>query len=243
MANGSSSSPADSRAVGPNLAKTQRRIIGLTGGIGMGKSTVSAYLEKGYDIPVLDADILARDAVKVGSPILQTIVDRYGPAILLSDGRLNRPQLGEIIFSLASERLWLDQQIHPYVRNRFETALESDYHSCPIIVLAVPLLFEARMTDLVDEIWVVHCSRDQQIERLMKRSLQSTLSPPTHPLTQEHVEARINAQLDIQKKIDRADVVLDNSGSQHELFQTIDRILRSDKPHTALNPSQDSISR
>lgn len=232
MVNDSMSSPVDSRAAISNFAETKRRIIGLTGGIGMGKSTVSAYLEKGYNMPVLDADILARDAVAVGSPILQTIVDRYGPAILLPDGQLNRPQLGEIIFGLAAERLWLDQQIHPYVRDRFETALASDYQSCPTIVLAVPLLFEARMTDLVHEVWVVHCSRHQQIERLMKRSLQSTPLLPPHPLTQEHVESRINAQLDIQKKIDRADVVLDNSGSQHQLFQTIDQMLRLEKPHT-----------
>ncbi|MEM9216556.1 MAG: dephospho-CoA kinase [Cyanobacteria bacterium P01_F01_bin.150] len=212
------------------LPENSQRIIGLTGGIGMGKSTVSEYLEKGYDLPVLDADILARDAVAVGTPIFNIIVERYGPAILLPDGTLNRQQLGNIIFNLAAERLWLDQQIHPYVRDRFEAALASEHQSSPMVILAVPLLFEARMTDLVNEIWVVHCSRPQQIERLLKRSHQSGALQLANPLRQEQVEARINAQLDIQKKIDWADVVLDNSGSQHQLFQAIDQILQMQAP-------------
>lgn len=201
-----------------------QRIIGLTGGIGMGKSTVSSYLEKGYELPVFDADILAREAVQVGSPILQAIAERYGPSILLPDGRLNRARLGEIIFGLASERLWIDQQIHPYVRDRFEDLLvQPDYQTCPMLVLVVPLLFEARMTDLVTEIWVVHCSKEQQVARLMERSRHS--SATNTPLTPEQVEARINAQLHIQRKIDQADVVLDNSGSQYALFKTIDQLL------------------
>lgn len=205
-------------------APNGQRIIGLTGGIGMGKSTVSSYLEKGYDLPVFDADIVARDAVQVGSPILQAIEDRYGKSILLTDGQLNRAKLGEIIFGLASERLWLDQQIHPYVRDRFEDTLAQPTHqACPIIVLVVPLLFEARMTDLVTEIWVVHCSREQQVKRLMERSLHSNSS--ASPLTKEQVEARINAQLSIQRKIDQADVILDNSDSQYTLFKSIDQLL------------------
>ena len=194
----------------------------------MGKTTVSSYLEKGYDLPVLDADILARDAVQVGSPILEAIADRYGPRILQPDGTLNRSKLGEIVFGLASERLWLDQQIHPYVRDRFETALaQPEYQAYSMIVLAVPLLFEARMTDLVTEIWVVHCSRTQQIERLIERSRlhNTSAAASTPPLSPSQVEARINSQLDIQKKMDRADVVLDNSGSQHTLFQTIDQLM------------------
>ena len=222
----SSAPQADQKSVSVHDTSKKRRIIGLTGGIGMGKSTVSAYLEKGYDIPVLDADILARDAVAAGSPILQSIRERYGPAILLPDGTLNRRQLGEIVFNLAAERLWLDQQIHPYVRDRFESALATDYQSSPLVVLAVPLLFEARMTDLVTEIWVVHCSREQQIERILKRSQQNASAQPAIPLTQAHIEARINAQLDIQKKIERADVVLNNSGSQHQMLQAIDQMLR-----------------
>ena len=218
------SSPSPLPTVLPDNQGSQR-IIGLTGGIGMGKSTVSSYLEKGYDLPVLDADILAREAVQVGSPILRAIVERYGKVILLPDGRLNRPRLGEIVFGLVSERLWLDQQIHPYVRDRFEMALaQPEYQAFPMIVLVVPLLFEARMTDLVTEIWVVHCSREKQIQRLMERSRHHSASSSS-PLTQAQVEARINAQLDIQKKIERADVVLDNSGHQPALFQTIDQLL------------------
>ena len=96
-----------------------RRIIGLTGGIGTGKSTVSQYLATAYHLPVLDADIYAREAVQKNSPILSAIAHRYNSNILLPDGTLNRKKLGEIIFNNLDERHWLEQQIHPYVRDRF----------------------------------------------------------------------------------------------------------------------------
>ena len=209
---------------------SDQRIIGLTGGIGMGKSTVSSYLAKQYSIPILDADLLARDAVAPKSPILNTIVERYGPTLLHPNGSLHRAKLGEIIFGLPSERLWLDQQVHPYVRDRFTSHLaDPTYQSQPIVVLAIPLLFEARMTDLVTEIWVVHCSPEQQLERLLKRSRQrsSQTEPPTPPLTPEQAQARIKAQTNISRKIELADVVLDNSGRKIELYQAIDQHLQS----------------
>lgn len=209
---------------------SDQRIIGLTGGIGMGKSTVSSYLAQEYNFSILDADLLARDAVAPKAPILNTIVERYGPTLLNPDGSLNRAKLGEIIFGLSSERLWLDQQIHPYVRDRFETHLaDPTYANQPIVVLAIPLLFEARMTDLVTEIWVVHCSPEQQLARLLERSHQhsSQTEPPTPPLTPEQANERIKAQTNIERKIALADVVLDNSGSKLELFQAIDQHLQS----------------
>lgn len=115
-----------------------RRIIGLTGGVGMGKSTVSNYLAR--RLPVLDADLYARDAVALGSPILAAIADRYGADLLLTEGTLDRRRLGEIIFSDAVEKRWLEQQIHPYVRDRISSELQrlSDQ---PIVVVVVPLLF------------------------------------------------------------------------------------------------------
>ncbi|MEL7223701.1 MAG: dephospho-CoA kinase, partial [Cyanobacteria bacterium J06576_12] len=98
---------------------TERRIIGLTGGIATGKSTVSAYLASKHNLPVLDADVYARQAVEKGSKILDAITHRHGPQLLLSDGTLDRQALGNLIFTNPTERHWLEQQIHPFVRDQF----------------------------------------------------------------------------------------------------------------------------
>lgn len=196
------------------------RIIGLTGGIGTGKSTVSHYLTTAYHLPVLDADIYAREAVQLGSPVLKAIAQRYGSDILLPDGTLNRRQLGQIVFSSPDERRWLEQQIHPYVRDRILAELNTLERShSSTVVLVVPLLFEAGMTDLVTEIWVVRCSEQQQLERLMQRD----------HLTMEQAQARINSQLPIEEKCDRADVVLDNSSTPEALLKQVDAAIEGQR--------------
>ncbi len=209
--------------------KLPQRIIGLTGGIAMGKTTVSTYLADRCGIPVLDADVVARDVVVPGSPVLNKIADRYGSMVLLPDGRLDRVRLGEIIFNSLPERHWLEQQIHPPVRDRFEQDLQTPrLQAEPIVFLVVPLLFEARMTDLVNEIWVVSCSAEQQIERLLNRSSQD--GGRYYQLSRAQAQARIDSQMPIERKMQRADVVLDNSRSQEVLFQQIDRALKQ-LPH------------
>jgi len=190
-----------------------KRIIGLTGGIGTGKTTVSNYLANAYTLPILDADIYAREAVQLGSPVLAKLVERYGSGILLADGQLNRQHLGAIIFSDSAERQWLEQQIHPYVRDRFQSELNT--LAAPTVVLVVPLLFEAKMSDLVTEIWVVSCTTQQQLRRLEERDR----------LPLEQAVARINSQLPLQEKIARADVVLDNSSTQEDLLKQVDLAL------------------
>lgn len=186
------------------------RTIGLTGGIATGKSTVSNYLATTYNLPVLDADIYAREAVSLASPVLKAIAERYGYDILLPDSNLNRQKIGEIVFNNLDERHWLEQQIHPYVRNR----LVEEIYKLPsqIVVLVVPLLFEAELTDLVTEIWVVRCSQQQQLERLMQRN----------QLTLEQAVARINSQMPLEEKCDRADVILDNSSTRKALLRQVD---------------------
>ncbi|MGK7901805.1 MAG: dephospho-CoA kinase [Hormoscilla sp.] len=186
-----------------------KRIIGLTGGISTGKTTVSNYLAAVYKLPVLDADVCARDAVQPGSPLLEKIAARYAADILLPDGTLDRPQLGEIIFRNPSERRWLEDIIHPYVRDRFLAAI---HEISDTLVLVVPLLFEAQMTDLPTEIWVVSCDRQQQIDRLMQRNA----------LSLEQAHARINAQMPIEEKCQQADLVLDNSSSREVLLRQVD---------------------
>ncbi|MEL6162703.1 MAG: dephospho-CoA kinase [Cyanobacteria bacterium J06628_3] len=187
-----------------------KRVIGLTGGIATGKTTVADYLADAYNLPILDADIYARDAVAVDSPLLKQIFKRYGEKILLVDGSLNRQQLGEIIFHDQQERLWIDNLIHPYVGDRIFAEIKET--SAETLTAVVPLLFEAGMTDLVTEIWVVTCSEQQQLERLMERN----------QLTLEQAQARISSQMSLNEKIQKANIVLDNSSSVEELLQQVD---------------------
>ncbi|NEQ25811.1 MAG: dephospho-CoA kinase [Microcoleus sp. SIO2G3] len=190
-----------------------KRIIGLTGGIGCGKTTVSDYLASAYQLPVLDADIYAREAVQLGSPVLNKIIERYGSGIQLPDGTLNRKRLGEIVFSNPTERQWLEQQIHPYVRSRFHSELARLV--APTVVLVIPLLIEAGMTDLVTEVWVVSCSPEQQLQRIRERDR----------LSLEHAQARLNSQLPIKEKVARADFVLNNSSTREALLKQVDLAL------------------
>jgi dephospho-CoA kinase len=191
-----------------------KRIIGLTGGIATGKTTVANYLAESFHLPILDADIYARDAVSPGSEILSAIAQRYGQDIFQSDNSLNRQKLGEIIFKERDERHWLEGLIHPYVQEKFirEIALSL----APVIVAVIPLLFEAGMTDLVTEIWVVSCSKEQQLARLMQRN----------NLTLEQAEVRIASQISLEEKITHADVVLDNSLTLELLLKQVDQALK-----------------
>lgn len=197
-----------------------KRLIGLTGGIATGKSTVANYLATAYDLPILDADIYARDAVSLGSPILSQIAQRYGKSeILLADGNLNRAKLGEIIFNQPEERIWVENVIHPYVRNCFLKTIHES--SAPTLVLVIPLLFEAGLENLVSEIWVVYCSEAQQKQRLIQRN----------NLTEAQATARINSQLPLSEKIARGDVVLDNSSTLESLLQQVDEVMIPQIPH------------
>jgi dephospho-CoA kinase len=186
------------------------RIIGLTGGIATGKSTVSDYLAQQYHWPILDADLYSRSAVLPGTEGLSAIVDRYGTEILLADRTLNRAKLGEIIFAYAPERQWLESIVHPYVRQCFERDL------APITdttVAVVPLLFEANLQNMVSEIWVVTCHGSQQLDRLQNRN----------HLTRTQAQARIKSQMPLAAKVRLAQVVLDNSGTKEKLIEQINQ--------------------
>lgn len=192
---------------------SQQHVIGLTGGIATGKSTVAAFLQETYGWPVLDADVCAREAVMPGSPVLEAIASRYGSEILQEDGTLDRSRLADVIFKDVAERKWLEGQIHPFVRQRFVEGI--DRHD-ETVVLVVPLLFEAKMTDLVTEIWVVACSPEEQLRRLRQRNGYS----------EEEARSRIEAQLPLECKCQQADLVLDNSGDRQFWQRQIDRWVR-----------------
>ncbi len=204
------------------------RRIGLTGGIGTGKTTVSQYLTAAYQLPVLDADVYARQAVESGSAILKRIVDRYGRDVLRAEGSLDRRRLGQIVFNDPPERRWLEQQIHPYVRERFAAELDRLANGsagvpkrCPVagltqtVVLAIPLLFESQLTELVTEVWVVYCPLAQQLERVVGRD---AIAP-------QEAQARINSQMPLSEKAALADIILDNSSTQDALFRQVDAAL------------------
>ncbi|MFM2311964.1 MAG: hypothetical protein RLZZ04_1240 [Cyanobacteriota bacterium] len=198
------------------MSNSAKRLIGLTGGIGTGKTTVSNYLADRYALPVLDADIYAREAVTQGSPILQTIFQRYGEPVQLPDGELNRGALGDIIFNNPQEKQWLESQIHPFVRDRFTQELRKI--PSKTIILSIPLLFEANLMALVTEIWVVSCDRPQQLSRLQQRN----------GFTSEQATARINSQMPLADKVAQADLVLQNDAGLAELYAQVDTAMQSD---------------
>ena len=187
----------------------QRR-IGLTGGIASGKSSVGSYLAA-RGLPVLDADRYAHDALAPGSETSEAILDRYGKRVEAGLGQtpqsgpairsINRRALGAIVFNTASERRWLEQLVHPLVCERFEQELMK-HHQAETVVLMIPLLFEAGLTRLCSEIWVVNCTEAQQLERLQQRDGLDVAS----------ARARIKAQWPLSQKCKLADVVLDNRG-------------------------------
>ena len=196
------------------MKPTKQRIIGLTGGIATGKSTASDYLASRHQLPVLDADIYARQAVEKGSEILSAIGDRYGSAILLPNGQLDRQRLGSIIFENDHEKRWIEQQIHPFVRAQFTKAAAA-FPQTQTLIYSIPLLFEANLTHLVTEIWVVYCQLDQQKQRLMDRS----------QLSETAALARINSQMDLEQKCKKADHIIDNATTQANMFIQIDSLV------------------
>ena len=191
----------------------QRR-IGLTGGIASGKSSVAALLEE-RGCPVLDADVYAREALAPGTPASNAVVARYGERVK-KDGtsEIDRAGLGSIVFNDPNERSWLEQLVHPIVQRRFDDALRS-LPDAPIVILMIPLLFEAGLEAWCSEIWVVRCTALQQRERLMARN----------NCTEAEAMQRIAAQWPIDIKAQRADSVINNSGTQKNLEAQINSLL------------------
>ena len=188
----------------------QRR-IGLTGGIASGKSTVGRWLEaRGW--PVLDADHFARDAIGPGQPQTLAVLERYGEVVAIDGCAINRAALGRIVFTDASERAWLEQLIHPVVRERFDQALDA-LEDEPVVVLMIPLLFEAGLTGLCSEIWLVDCDEQQQLARMMQRD----------GLDAVQARARLVAQWPLARKRPLADRLIDNRGTKQELEDQLSR--------------------
>ena len=194
-----------------------KRIIGITGGIASGKTTVAQLLME-WGIPVADADVLAREAVRPGTKALRQICDRYGVSILDDLGQLDRQKLGEIVFERPEERRWLEKKIHPFVRLQLELFI-TQLPEQSTAAIVVPLLFESGMTDLVTEIWTVTCSPKQQLDRLMHRN----------HLSVDRAQARIDSQWPLSEKASRSHVEIDNSGALSDTYRQAIHALNSNR--------------
>lgn len=178
-------------------------IIGLTGGIASGKSTVSALLvNKGAKL--VDADVIARDVMLPGHKVLTAAVEQFGAEILHPDGTLNRGQLGAIVFNDPAALQALNNLTHPAIRQEIKEQMYSMEQEDPerLIVVDIPLLYESNLENLFHKIVVVYVPREMQIARLMERNR----------LSLEEAEARLNAQMDIEVKRNKANYIIDNSG-------------------------------
>ncbi|CAD2077898.1 dephospho-CoA kinase [Phocicoccus schoeneichii] len=189
------------------------KVIGITGGIASGKSTVSDYIRsKGY--PVLDADIYARKVVEPGSEGLKEIVEAFGEAALNEDGTMNRQYVGSLIFNDKEKRDILNGITHPKIRQMMND--ERDFYLKTTHVFQdIPLLFENGLEGQMDEIIVVYVERDVQTERLMSRN----------ELSESEATSRIESQMSLEDKKARATVVFDNTETRETLYKQIDEFL------------------
>ena len=216
----------------PRWSGSQRR-IGLTGGIASGKSSVGRLLAQ-RGLPVLDADLFAREALAPGSAGARQVLARYGDAVragAVQDSvseracadtdatALDRAALGRIVFADAGERQWLEQLVHPLVRARFTAELER-LAAEPAVVLMIPLLFETGLESLCSEVWLVDCDEAQQLQRLLARD----------GLSETEARARIAAQWPLERKRALADHLINNRGGPDALADLVEMLLsRSDR--------------
>ncbi|PHM68192.1 dephospho-CoA kinase [Xenorhabdus sp. KJ12.1] len=179
-------------------------IVALTGGIGSGKTTISNVFSS-LGVPLVDADIIAREVVASGSPALQTIAEHFGSDILLSDGSLNRAVLRQKIFAAPEEKQWLNSLLHPLIHT--ETQRQLNQINAPYAIWVVPLLIENNLMHLADRILVVDVSPEVQISRTITRD----------GVSREQVENILAAQADRNERLEKADDVILNDQKEQDL--------------------------
>ena len=194
------------------------KIIGITGGIASGKSTVTNFLrQKGFE--VVDADALVHQLQKPGGHLYQILVEHFGEKVLLEDGELNRPLLASLIFSNSDEREWSKQTQGQIIREELGSLRDKLAQTEDVFFMDIPLLFEQDYVSWFDETWLVYVDRDVQVERLMKRD----------HLSKDEAEFRLAAQWPLEKKKDLASHVLDNNGSRDQLLTQVFSLLEGGK--------------
>lgn len=202
-------------------------IIGLTGGIASGKSTVSAMLKE-MGLPVIDADVVAREIVEPGQRAFNDIVREFGPQVVGPDGRLERKALGDLVFANPDLRMKLNSLTHPRLWEVFDYRMQELPPDVKIVVWDVALLIETGMDKRVDEVWLVWVDEDQQIKRLMKRD----------HMTEAEARSRLQAQMPIEEKMKQADRLVDNRGTVEEtraivtrFYNQLEGVLKAPQPY------------
>lgn len=190
-------------------------VIGLTGGIASGKSTVSSYLQE-RGIPLLDADAVAYELSVPEGPVWHLFVEHFGHQILAADGTLRRDAVAQRVFGNAKEKSWLDAGTHPLIQEVLQARIERYREAgAALVVLDIPLLFETGWDQLVDAVWVVYVDAATQLQRLRQRDAYD----------EETARRRIAAQMSLEEKKQRADVIIDNNGLPEEARLQVDAAL------------------
>lgn len=183
-------------------------VIGLTGGIGSGKSTVASLFEK-HGTTIIDTDQLSRDLTQPNQPALQKMVDHFGADILQADGSLNRTLLRKIIFNNETERRWLENLLHPLIRNEMERLIKSA--KTPYCIVVIPLLLETKPNPLIDRVLVVDALEEHQLQRAHARD----------KTTRDEISAIIRSQISRDQRLKAANEIIENHGSLKDLEQQV----------------------
>ena len=190
------------------------KIIGITGGIASGKSTVTEFLrQKGFQ--VVDADAVVHQLQKPGGRLYQVLVEHFGEKILLENGELNRPLLASLIFSNPEEQEWSKRTQGEIIREELAALRNQFAQTEALFFMDIPLLFEQNYASWFDETWLVYVNRDIQLERLMKRD----------QISKEAAESRLNSQWPLERKINLSSHSLDNNGNQEQLIAQVVQLL------------------
>ncbi|MDW6002991.1 dephospho-CoA kinase [Vibrio mangrovi] len=184
-------------------------VVGLTGGISSGKTTVADLFHQNFSIDIIDADVVARQVVEKGSPGLAAITTHFGQEILNDDGTLNRSRLREIIFADQREKSWLNQLLHPMIRQKMQTDLAQT--SSPYTLLVIPLLVENQLQSMTDRILVVDVDEETQIQRTMTRD----------GISRQHAQNILSAQATRAERLAVADDVINNNAVNQKLLSQI----------------------
>ena len=198
--------------------KNNQRRIGLTGGIASGKTTITNYIRKHKNIPILDADNLSKDLIKPNTYGYTKILEYFGNQIIDNKNNLektiDRKLLRNIIFKNSKSKEWIEKLLHPLIKEKM--ILEcSQYKNNQTILMVIPLLFEANFEDICTEIWLVKCPRETQKKRLIVRD----------KISEKEAYETINFQLSFEEKTKLSDIILDNSEDQNKWINSIKELL------------------
>ena len=196
------------------------KIIGITGGIASGKTTVTNFLrQKGFE--VVDADALVHQLQKPDGRLYQILVEHFGEKVLLEDGELNRPLLASLIFSNSEEREWSKETQGQIIREELGSLRDKFSETEELFFMDIPLLFEQDYASLFYETWLVYVRRDTQLDRLMNRD----------QLSQESAKTRLASQWPLEEKKKFATYILDNNGSREQLLSQVVTLLEGGDAH------------